>query len=130
MGKFEFGKSTLFIIRLEVEVSCVLVWDHAHWLGQKQNTQNLHLQTDDKRCRDFAGPLAHSSVAPCSGLSQRKGARLSKLSLSWQIGCAFCRSGFFRAATNTGYSDIQTVIPFSRCGLVLNPCPPCQWACL
>ena len=27
---------TPFIICLEVEVSCVLVWDHAHWLDQKQ----------------------------------------------------------------------------------------------
>ena len=43
--------NTQFIICLEVEVLCVLVWDHAHWLGQKQNTQNLHLQTDDKRCK-------------------------------------------------------------------------------
>ena len=29
---------------------CVLVWDHAHWLGKKQNTLNLYLQADDKRC--------------------------------------------------------------------------------
>ena len=42
---------TLFIIFMELEVSCVFVWDHAHWLGQKLNTQNLYLQMDDKRCR-------------------------------------------------------------------------------
>ena len=31
-------------------------WDHAHWLGQKLNTQNLYLQADDKRC------MCHISV--------------------------------------------------------------------
>ena len=29
---------------------CVLVLDHAHWLGPKQNTQNIYLQADDKWC--------------------------------------------------------------------------------
>ena len=41
---------TPFIIRLEVEASSVLVWDNAYWQGQKQNTRNLYLQADDKRC--------------------------------------------------------------------------------
>ena len=50
--KAQSKESTPFIICLEVEVSCVLVWAHAHWLGQKQNTQNLYLQADDKRCRE------------------------------------------------------------------------------
>ena len=45
----DFLSCTPFIICLEVEVSCVLVWDHAHWLGQNK-TQNLHFQADDKRC--------------------------------------------------------------------------------
>ena len=36
---------------------CVLVWDQVHWLGQKQNTQNLYLQADDKRCRFSLFPI-------------------------------------------------------------------------
>ena len=33
---------------LVVDVSCVLVWDHAHSLGPKQNTRNIyHKQTNN-----------------------------------------------------------------------------------
>ena len=41
-----------FIICLKAEVLCALFWDHARWLGSKQNTRNLYLQPDDKRCND------------------------------------------------------------------------------
>ena len=50
-SKRQNRRFTPFIIRLEVEVWCVLVWDHAHRLGKKLNTRDLYLQADDKRCR-------------------------------------------------------------------------------
>lgn len=42
---------TPFIIRLEVDVSCVLFLDHVRWLDTKQNTRNIYLWTDDKLCK-------------------------------------------------------------------------------
>ena len=42
---------TPFIIRSEVGgVSCILVLDHARWLGPKQITRNIYLRADEKRC--------------------------------------------------------------------------------
>ena len=43
--------STPFIIGSEVDVSCVFVFGPWRWLDQNQNTLNVYLRTDDKRCR-------------------------------------------------------------------------------
>ena len=38
----EDGRAYTVIHLLVVDDSCVLVWDHAHWLGAKQNTRNIY----------------------------------------------------------------------------------------
>ena len=42
-------------------------WDHAHWLAPKQNTRNLYLQADDKRCNLLVrcGTPGSRSTKPC-----------------------------------------------------------------
>ena len=42
--------TTPFIIGSEVDVWCVFVFGPWRWLDQNQNTRNVYLQTDDKRC--------------------------------------------------------------------------------
>ena len=44
------NSTTPFIIRLKVEVSCVLFLTQPVCMVPNQNTQNLYLQVDDKRC--------------------------------------------------------------------------------
>ena len=39
---------------LVVDVSCVLFWDHAHWLGPKQNARNIyHKQMNNGVCTEI-----------------------------------------------------------------------------
>ena len=45
------SQSTPFIICLKVEASSVLFLTQSVCMVHKQNTQNLYLQADDKRCR-------------------------------------------------------------------------------
>ena len=40
-----------------------MVWDLAHWLGQKLNTQNLYFQADDKQCNSRCGTLDELDVS-------------------------------------------------------------------
>ena len=42
--------TTPLIIRSKVDVSCLMVLDHARWLGPKQNTRNIYFRADEKRC--------------------------------------------------------------------------------
>ena len=48
--RFYVGASTLFIICLKVEVSCVLFFTQPVCLVPNQNTRNLYLQADDEWC--------------------------------------------------------------------------------
>ena len=50
------GLCTPFIIRLKVEVLCVLFLTLPVCIGPNQNTRNLYLQADDKRCTTSARP--------------------------------------------------------------------------
>ena len=43
-------RSTPLIIRSEVDVLCVLFWTQPACMVQNQNTRNIYLQADDKRC--------------------------------------------------------------------------------
>ena len=61
---------------LVVDVSCVLVRDHAHWLGPKQNTRNIyHKQMNN----DVIQHSSRRSIIPHCGTLSVGGKPLSKL---------------------------------------------------
>ena len=67
--------NTPLIIRSEVDVSCVLLWTQPVCMVQNQNTRNIYLKADDKRCRD---PDSWVGARLLDDLIHREGAKLNR----------------------------------------------------